>query len=102
LLAAAGAVDDRPAKSEMRVVDCFGTPGGDRLQPLGVEIGPGCLTVTVERVEEADMRRDEWRRADDFAQPLTEFAQLRAVLDLDENGAERGNDRARDGDLCHP
>jgi DNA topoisomerase IB len=34
------------------------------------------------------MRRDERRRADDVAQPLTEFAQLRAVLDLDKDGPE--------------
>jgi hypothetical protein len=27
------------------------------------------------------MRRDERRRVDDVAQPLSEFAQLRAVLD---------------------
>jgi hypothetical protein len=27
------------------------------------------------------MRRDERRRADDVAQPLTEFAQFRGVLD---------------------
>jgi hypothetical protein len=33
----------------MRVVDCFGTSGGDCLQPLGIEIGPGRLTVLVER-----------------------------------------------------
>jgi hypothetical protein len=47
LLAAAGAVDDWSAESEMRVVDRFGTPGGDCLQPLGVEIGPACLTVPI-------------------------------------------------------
>src|SRR5438552_5015679 len=97
LLAAAGVVDDWSAESEMRVVDRFGTPGGDCLQPLGVEIGTGRLTVPVERVEEADMRWDERRRADDVAQPLAEFAQLGAVLDLDEDGPKRRNDRARDG-----
>ena len=96
MLAAASTIDDRPAQSEMRVVDRFGTTGGDRLQPLVVEIGPGRLTVPVERVEEADMRRDELRRANDVAQPLAEFAQLRAVLDLDEDGLERRSDRARD------
>ena len=37
------------------------------------------------------MRRDERRSADDAAQPLAEFTQLRAVLDLDEDGPERGN-----------
>lgn len=47
------------------------------------------------------MRRDERRSADDVAQPLAEFAQLRAVLDLDEDGPERRSDRARDGGLCH-
>ena len=46
------------------------------------------------------MRRDELRRADDVAQPLAEFAQLRAVLDLDEDGPDRRSDRARDGGLC--
>jgi hypothetical protein len=58
LLAAAGAVDDWSAESEMRVVDRFGTPGGDCPQPLGVEIGPGRLTVPVERVEEACTRKN--------------------------------------------
>jgi len=62
VLAAASTIDDRPAQSEMRVVNRFGTTGGDRLQPLVVEIGPGRLTVPVERVEEADMRWDERRR----------------------------------------
>ena len=85
----------------MRVVDCFSTPGGDCLQPLGVKIGPGRLTGPVERVEEVDMRRDEWRRANDVSQPLTEFAQFRAVLDPDEDGPERRNDRTSDGDLRH-
>ena len=65
LLAAAGAVDDRPPQSEMRVVDRFGTHAGYCLQPLGVEIGPGRLTIPVERVKEANMRRDERRSADD-------------------------------------
>src|SRR5438270_4030857 len=95
LLAAAGAVDDWSAEREIRVVDRFGTPGGDCLQPLGVEIGPGRLTIPVERVKEANMRRDEPRRANDVAQPLAEFAQLRAVFDLDEDGPERCNSRAR-------
>ena len=35
------------------------------------------------------------------AQPLTEFAQFRAVLDPDEDGPERRNDRTSDGDLRH-
>jgi hypothetical protein len=35
------------------------------------------------------MRWDELRRANDVAQPVAEFAQLRAVLDLDEDGPER-------------
>src|SRR5207248_10900800 len=96
LLAAAGAVDDWSAEREIRVVDRFGTLGGDCLQPLGVEIGPGRLIIPVERVKEANMRRDEPRRANDVAQPLAEFAQLRAVVDLDKDGPERCNDRARD------
>ena len=79
VLAASGTVNDGPSESEMRVVDCFSTPGGDCLQPLGVKIGPGRLIGPVERVEEADMRRDEWRRADYVAQPLTEFAQFRSA-----------------------
>ena len=91
LLAATGAVDDWSAEREMRVVDRFGTPGGHCHQLLGVGIGPGGLTAPVERVEEANMRRDERRSADDVAQPLAEFTQLRAVLDLDEDGPERGN-----------
>jgi hypothetical protein len=37
------------------VVDRFGTPGGDCLQPLDVEIGPWRLTVSVERVKKANM-----------------------------------------------
>src|SRR5207248_1104325 len=82
LLAAAGAVDDWSAEHENSVVDRFGTPGGDCLQPLGVEIRPGRLTIPVECVKEANMRRDERRSADNLAQPLTEFAQLRAVFDL--------------------
>ena len=61
----------------MRVVDRFGTPGGHCHQLLGVGIGPGGLTAPVERVEEANMRRDERRSADDVAQPLAEFTQLR-------------------------
>src|SRR5580700_8812419 len=101
LLAAAGAVDDWSAEREIRVVDRFGTPDGDCLQPLGVEIGPGRLTIPVERVKEANMRRDERRSADDVAQPLAEFAQLRAVFDLDVDGPERRNDRARDRALRH-
>ena len=67
VLAAASTIDDRPAQSEMRVVDRFGTPRGDCLQPLGVEIEPWRLTVTVERVKEANMRRDKRRSADDVA-----------------------------------
>jgi transposase len=46
----------------MRVIDRFSTAGGNSLQPLVVEIGPGRLAVPVERVEEADMRWDERRR----------------------------------------
>ena len=61
----------------MRVVDRFGSPGGHCHQLLGVGIGPGGLTAPVERVEEANMRRDERRSADDVAQPLAEFTQLR-------------------------
>ena len=101
VLAPSRTIDDGPAESEMRVVDCFGTSGGDCPQPLGVEIGTERLTGPVERVKEANMRRDERRSADDIAQPLAEFAQLRAVLDLDEDGPERRNNRARDGDLRH-
>ena len=85
----------------MRVVDRFGTPGGHCHQLLGVGIGPGGLTAPVERVEEANMRRDERRSADDVAQPLAEFTLLRALLDLDEDCPERGNDGTRDGGLHH-
>jgi hypothetical protein len=63
--------------------------------------GRGGLTAPVEGIEEADMRRDERRRADDVVQPLAKFAQLRAVFDLDENGPERRNDGTRDGGLHH-
>ena len=56
------------------------------------------MTGPVERIEEADMRRDERRRADDVVQPLAEFAQLRAVLDLDKDGPERRNDHQLERD----
>src|SRR5438067_3174871 len=102
VLAAARAVDDRSAEGEMRVVDLVGATGGDLLQPLGIEIGPRRLGVPVQRIEQADMGRDELPRAGDVAQPFAKFAQFGAVLDLDKNSAERRDDRAGDGRLRHP
>jgi len=70
LLAAAGAVDDWSAEREIRVVDRFGTPDGDCLQPLNVEIGPGRLTIPVERVKEATLFR---RRSCEKVAPAGQF-----------------------------
>ena len=42
------------------------------------------LANPVEGIEQADMRRDERRCADDVAQPLTKLTQGWAVLDFDE------------------
>ena len=36
-----------------------------------------------------------------LGQPLAKFAQLRAVLDLDKDGAKRRDDRARDRGFCY-
>src|SRR5947207_7019813 len=101
-LAAAGIVDDRSAEREMRVVDLVGAAGGDLLQPLGIEIGPRRLGVPVQRIEQADMRRDELPRADDLPQPLAEFTQFGAVLDLNKDSAKRCDDRARDRGFRYP
>src|SRR5258708_5933725 len=84
----AAAVHDRSAKLEMRVLDRFGTASGDRRQRCRVKVGPRPLADPVERIEQADMRRNERWCADDVAQPPAEIAQCRRVLDLDENGAE--------------
>src|ERR1043166_1713090 len=84
--AAAGIVDDRPAEREMRVGDFRGAASRDCFQPLGIEIGPRRRALRVERVEQADMRRDKLRRAANVTQPSTKFAHLGSVLDLDKDG----------------
>jgi len=46
------------------------------------------------------MRRDERQRADDVAEPLSEFAQIRAVLDFHENGPKLDCRGHQKGAIC--
>jgi predicted ATPase len=52
------------------------------------------LTDPVERIEQADMRRNERWGADDVAQPLAKVTQAGAVFDFDKDGAEWGDHRS--------
>src|SRR5712691_4699984 len=59
------------------------------------------LADAVERIEQADIRRNERWCAADVPQPLAKFTQGGAVFDFDEDGAERGDHRASDGRFGH-
>src|SRR5215469_4656783 len=52
------------------------------------------LADSIECIEEADMRRNEFWCTSDVAQPLTKFTQHRTVFDLNEDSAEWRDHRA--------
>src|SRR5438552_3839865 len=86
----ANTIHSRPSEREIRVLDRFGAASGDRRQHLCVEVGPMTLAGPVERVEQADMRRNERWCADDVPQPFAKFTQAGAVFDFDEDSTEWG------------